>query len=65
MISATVAACALFGVDRSATSWPATFRLSEALKVAKRTSASPACAGAASASAPTTVEQQFLHPVLP
>ena len=65
MISATDAACALFGVDRSATSWPATFRLSEALKVAKRTSASPACAGAASASAPTTASNSFCISVLP
>ena len=31
-------ACALPGADRSATSWPALPRLSEALKVAKRTS---------------------------
>ncbi len=39
MISATVAAWALFGVDRSVISWPAKLRLREALKVAKRTSA--------------------------
>ena len=38
MISATVLACALSGVDRSVTSWPAAARLSEALKVANRTS---------------------------
>ena len=37
MISATVAAWALFGVDRSVTSWPAAARLSEALKVWNRT----------------------------
>ena len=37
MISATVAAWALFGVDRSATSRPAVARLSEALKVWNRT----------------------------
>ena len=37
MISATVAACALLGVERSVMSWPATLRFSEALNVANRT----------------------------
>jgi hypothetical protein len=37
MTSAAFRACALSGVDRSATSWPAAARLSEALNVANRT----------------------------
>ena len=38
MVSATFCAWTLSGVERSLTSWPATLRLSEALKVEKRTS---------------------------
>jgi hypothetical protein len=37
MISATVAACAFAGVDRSVMSCPALLRFSDALKVANRT----------------------------
>src|SRR5918995_3428536 len=65
MVSATAAACALPGVERSRTRSPALLRLSEALKVAKRTcaglaglaalaevrSAGPAAAGAVMAEA--------------
>src|SRR5688500_7311676 len=46
IVSATFRACWFAGVERSATSWPSKLRLSEALKVAKRTSA---CFGAARA----------------
>jgi hypothetical protein len=51
MISATVRACAFAGVERSAMSWPSVFRLSEALKVAKRMRSLPAAAGGTSMSA--------------
>src|ERR671911_931090 len=37
IVSATLRACWLAGVDRSLTSWPAALRLSEALNVANRT----------------------------
>ncbi len=37
MISATALACALSGVDRSVTSWPAALRFNEALNVAMST----------------------------